>query len=225
MKQCVRCKIEKELDCFAFVKGNQLNTCKKCRIEINNRSCSKHRSKYVKYQHDKRNNNELHNLKNLYRSIPNNFLKDKAWFYSSAIGLDYLDFISYLESQFEPWMNWKNRHSLKATPSEPYKFWTIDHIIPMSSAKTEEDMIKLTHYTNLRPICSFINFRIKRNNDKYYEISNWLELGYRTEISDSGVRCLFKDNLLGEIHLKSTTYDIIKTFEPHRVKEYIRQVS
>jgi hypothetical protein len=30
--------------------------------------------------------------------------------------------------------------------------WHIDHIIPLSTAKTEEDVIKLCHYTNLQPL-------------------------------------------------------------------------
>lgn len=30
--------------------------------------------------------------------------------------------------------------------------WHIDHIIPLDSAKTEEDIIKLCHYTNLQPL-------------------------------------------------------------------------
>jgi len=30
--------------------------------------------------------------------------------------------------------------------------WHIDHIIPLSTAKTEEDIIKLCHYTNLQPM-------------------------------------------------------------------------
>jgi hypothetical protein len=30
--------------------------------------------------------------------------------------------------------------------------WEIDHITPISSAKTEEDIITLNHHTNLRPL-------------------------------------------------------------------------
>jgi len=41
--------------------------------------------------------------------------------------------------------------------------WDLDHIIPISSAQTEEDVYRLSHYTNLRPLCSFNNRWIKRN--------------------------------------------------------------
>lgn len=47
----------------------------------------------------------------------------------------------YLEERFEPGMCWDNRAD-----------WHIDHIIPMSTAKTEEDVIMLNHYTNLQPL-------------------------------------------------------------------------
>jgi len=43
--------------------------------------------------------------------------------------------------------------------------WDIDHIIPLSMAKTEEEIIKLCHHTNLQPLCSFTNRVIKK--DKY----------------------------------------------------------
>lgn len=42
--------------------------------------------------------------------------------------------------------------------------WDIDHIIPTSSANTEEELIKLNHYTNLQPLCSYVNRYVKKNN-------------------------------------------------------------
>lgn len=45
--------------------------------------------------------------------------------------------------------------------------WDLDHIIPISSAKTEDDLIKLNHYTNFQPLCSKINREIKRNLLEY----------------------------------------------------------
>jgi hypothetical protein len=49
----------------------------------------------------------------------------------------------YLESMFSDGMTWEN-----------YGFygWHIDHIIPVSSAKDEEELKKLCHYTNLQPL-------------------------------------------------------------------------
>lgn len=39
--------------------------------------------------------------------------------------------------------------------------WDIDHIIPLSSANDESELIKLNHYSNLQPLCSYINRYIK----------------------------------------------------------------
>jgi len=51
-----------------------------------------------------------------------------------------------LESKFEDWMNWDNQGKYNG---EFNYGWDINHIIPISSAKTEDDIIKLNHYTNL----------------------------------------------------------------------------
>ena len=76
------------------------------------------------------------------------------------LGCSYSDFKIYLESKFEPWMNWDNYGKYNGE----FNFgWDIDHIIPISSAKTEEDMLKLNHYTNLQPLCSYVNRVIKKD--------------------------------------------------------------
>ena len=40
--------------------------------------------------------------------------------------------------------------------------WHIDHIIPLSTAITEEDVIRLCHYTNLQPLWAEDN--LKKSN-------------------------------------------------------------
>lgn len=49
----------------------------------------------------------------------------------------------YLEGLFTEGMSWENYG---------YYGWHIDHIIPLSSANTEEEIYKLCHYTNLQPL-------------------------------------------------------------------------
>jgi len=57
----------------------------------------------------------------------------------------------HLEKQFVSGMSWENRTD-----------WHIDHIIPLSSAKTEEELYKLCHYTNLKPLWAEEN--LKKSN-------------------------------------------------------------
>ena len=55
----------------------------------------------------------------------------------------------YLEKQFTDGMSWDlmGRHI------------HIDHIVPLSSAKTEEEVYKLCHYTNLQPLWAEDNLK------------------------------------------------------------------
>jgi len=65
----------------------------------------------------------------------------------NMIGMKLTDVRSYIESKFKPSMSWGN-----------YGEWHIDHICPCSQATSEEELIKLQHYTNLQPLWSHENF-------------------------------------------------------------------
>ena len=54
----------------------------------------------------------------------------------------------HLERQFMEGMSWDNQGK-----------WHIDHKIPLSSAKTEEEIYKLCHYTNLQPLWAEDNLK------------------------------------------------------------------
>jgi hypothetical protein len=69
---------------------------------------------------------------------------------SNILGCSIEDFKVYMESLFQKEMSWEN-HGTNG--------WHIDHIIPISSATTEEDVIRLNHYTNLQPLWAAENIR------------------------------------------------------------------
>lgn len=65
----------------------------------------------------------------------------------------------HIERQFQKGMTWEN-HGVGIDK------WNIDHKIPLSSAKTEQDLLILCHYTNLQPLWAKDNLR------KYNKIPN-----------------------------------------------------
>jgi hypothetical protein len=77
---------------------------------------------------------------------------------AKILGCTFSEFKSYIEKQFKPWMNW-DKHGLYN--GELNYGFDIDHIIPISLAKTEKELIKLNHYTNFQPLCSYTNRYIK----------------------------------------------------------------
>lgn len=109
--------------------------------------------------------NSLFKLKTNIRSSINNYFKKnnltKSKRTEQILGCTFEELKQHLEQQFEPWMNWENRGGKVVT--EQNKYWDIDHIIPLNTIKTEEDIIKLNHYTNLRPLCSYYNRFIKKD--------------------------------------------------------------
>lgn len=74
-----------------------------------------------------------------------------------SLGYTVDDFVFHIEKQFLPRMSWANMSE-----------WQIDHIIPISTAKTEQDVIALNQLYNLRPMWA------KENNSKKNKIESLL---------------------------------------------------
>lgn len=62
---------------------------------------------------------------------------------AQILGCSFDEFYVHIQNQFVQGMSWDNR-----------QLWHIDHIVPVSFAQTEQELIMLNHYTNLRPFWS-----------------------------------------------------------------------
>jgi len=107
----------------------------------------------------------LYRLKAHLRILINKSLRAKQYVKNSKtieiLGCSYEEFKQHIESLWQPWMNWGNKGLYNGQPNYG---WDIDHITPLSTGMTKEELIKLNHYTNLQPLCSYINRDVKRDN-------------------------------------------------------------
>jgi len=122
-------------------------------------------------QKERREKDPLYKLKGNISSLIRQSIKLKGYIKESRtheiLGCSYEHFKEYIESFFiedREWMNWENYGNPKDGIFEPNKSWDIDHIIPLSSFNTEQELLELNHYTNLQPLCSYYNRFVKRNN-------------------------------------------------------------
>lgn len=113
---------------------------------------------FIKYREDnkenirnyfkkRRNNEPIFRFKNnIRRLILHSFKRGKKNFKKIdktevILGCKIEEFIDYISKKFTEEMTFENHGE-----------WHIDHIIPLATAKTEEDVILLNHYTNLQPL-------------------------------------------------------------------------
>lgn len=82
-------------------------------------------------------------------------IKESATF--DMLGYSVDTFVKHIERQFVSGMGWSNM-----------KDWQIDHIIPISQAKTIDDVVALNQLSNLQPLWS------KENNQKKNKVLNLL---------------------------------------------------
>ena len=145
---------------------------KENRIKISNMSYIEHKrwenellKKYKNKDKIKRNKKNLYRKKKyetdplfklslLLRTRIIKALKVKSWNKANTtadiLGCDFETVKLHLEKQFVDGMNWDN-HGLFG--------WHIDHIIPLASATTEKELLKLCHYTNLQPLWAEDNLK------------------------------------------------------------------
>tara|TARA_X000001382_G_scaffold9837_1_gene6905 strand:+ start:133 stop:690 length:558 start_codon:yes stop_codon:yes gene_type:complete len=163
MKTCCKCNANKSLNEFyndKKSKSGKQSYCKECVKEyhLKNRhkvyeSIKKYHSsnkdrmrKYARnYVKQRYSTDNLFRTRVALRSRIREAFKSKGWKKNtktqSVIGADYQTVLNHIESRFKDGMSWNNRGE-----------WHIDHIIPLSSAKTKKELIKLCHYTNLQPL-------------------------------------------------------------------------
>ena len=84
--------------------------------------------------------------KNIRSLIKNSFKRGINQFRKSSktekiLGCDIQFFLLHIQNNFTNGMTFDNHGK-----------WHLDHIIPLATAKTEEDVIKLNHYTNFQPL-------------------------------------------------------------------------
>lgn len=96
----------------------------------------------------------LYKLEMLMRNRFQEVLQNKNWRKNNKIktfiDCSILELKNHIEKQFQPGMTWEN-HGLYS--------WHIDHIIPLNSAKTEQELCNLFHYKNLQPLWAKDNIR------------------------------------------------------------------
>jgi len=123
--------------------------------QYDQRWISKNRDKINAKHRNKYKNNPMHKLMVLNRVYIDQLIKRTKYLKIGScreyLGAEPQQVKDHIEKQFLPGMCWENHGE-----------WHIDHIIPLSSAKTETELKKLFHYTNLQPLWKIDN--LKKNN-------------------------------------------------------------
>lgn len=152
MKRCYVCKEMKPLEEFhknKCRKDGRQNECKPCSCAASSIYRKKNKDKTNAYRRvyskNRRKKDPLYKFKKNLRTRTSLAFTTNYWTKNSGnidmLGTDYETAFKHIESQFTEGMTWENHGE-----------WHIDHIIPLSSAKTKEEMEKLCHYTNLQPL-------------------------------------------------------------------------
>ena len=111
------------------------------------------RKKNNDWKNNKRKNDGFYRMKINLRHRLRDYLfgESKSKRTKDIIGLDKMEFKSYVENKFHDGMTWDN-----------YGKWHLDHIKPLCQAKDNDEALLLNHYTNLQPLWAEDNLRKNR---------------------------------------------------------------
>ena len=156
-KICTKCSVEKPLSEYHNNKQYKHSQCKTCVKEYRRKNPhlqTKWRRKWkenggiTKYR-EYQNNYKLKPLTKATSSLRARLATivrlggyKKKSSLNKIIGCDWNTLKQHLEGQFNDKMNWANYGD----------YWEIDHILPLASAKTIDEIYELSHYTNLQPL-------------------------------------------------------------------------
>jgi hypothetical protein len=188
-KECTKCKQTKVLSDFRKRKHYVNSSCKSCEKEelriyrLNNQEKIKEasRKRLAKKKQDPLFRKQLTEKKRLYKNkkkqedpiykmklniskLIGESIKRHGWGKNTKtfelLGCDWQTFKLHIENQFVDGMTWENHGQFG---------WHFDHITPISSGKTQDEINNLNHYTNFQPLWWEDNLR---KSDKLPE--EWL---------------------------------------------------
>jgi hypothetical protein len=159
MKTCTMCKKEKSLADFSpkrDASDGKKSACKPCRRTVYKRYYENNKegikAKHLVYKLKRYKEDALHcteqRLRSRLRAVTRRLNGVKTSRFTDILGCSIEKLKIHLEDQFLPGMTWGNRDK-----------WHIDHITPLSSGKTQEDLQRLCHYTNLQPLWATDNLK------------------------------------------------------------------
>ena len=109
------------------------------------RYSEKGKRRIKEYKYEKYHKDDLYKIREGIRALLYVSFKKTGFSMKSKtaeiLGCSFEKFKSYIEQRFQEGMTWDNRSQ-----------WHLDHIVPVCVAKTEQEIIKLNHYTNFRPL-------------------------------------------------------------------------
>jgi hypothetical protein len=126
---CGETKDEDEFSKDSFRSTGRASKCRKCKHE------------YMRVLRQTPPYKIIQNQKRRIRTICKNKGYDKTTEFNNIFGTDVNGFKLYMENLFLEGMTWDN-----------YGTWEVDHIIPLESINSFDDLVKLSYHKNLQPL-------------------------------------------------------------------------